>query len=137
MRLLILLLIAFWLPAGQAQTESYGPYQIHYGAFPSAQLEESIAREYGIQRSRIRGVLTVVLTHEGKPTHGMVRVVATDSKGEDVPVEVRRIVDGEHISYLGTFRIEHGEALSFTLEINPLGGEQLLHAAFRQRFFNP
>ena len=42
-------------------------FTIHHNAIPSASLEPSIARQYGIQRSKYRGMLnvSVIKTVEG------------------------------------------------------------------------
>ncbi|RFA31195.1 hypothetical protein CAI21_00645 [Alkalilimnicola ehrlichii] len=128
------LLILLSAPAHAQNTQSFGDYQVYYNAFPSGILQPEMAQNYGVFRSRTRGVLMISVHEDNKPITARIRIDASDAGGGDVPVELRRLRSGNTYSYLGTFPIENEKRVRFRLEIIPEGSSDILHVAFSRTF---
>lgn len=123
--------------SAQAQNRAeYAPYTIYYNAFDSGFLTEDIARQYGVVRSKSRGVLTVNVLRNGKPVSARVEAWIKDADGEPVDVSVRRQAQGQSTDFISTFRVEPPQTLNFTLYVSPSGHDgSPMQIGFTQTFF--
>lgn len=132
--LALLLLLSGGLAHAQGQ-HSAGAYQVHYSALPSAFLTPEVARQYGILRSRVRGVLVVSVQRDGQPVRVRIEAQVGPGGGQLQPLQLRQ-VDTEGLpSYIGSFAIAAGESRQFRLRITPPDSEPL-QIAFSQQFFD-
>lgn len=118
----------------------FGDYTIHYNAFTSDVLQPSMAKAYGIVRSKNRGLLTISIIKNKKGTTGTavrakVTASASNLTGQFRTFDVREIKDGDSIYYMSEFHVAHEEMLDFVLQILPEGQTKVLTVKFRQQFF--
>ncbi len=122
--------------AVQAQQSSeFGDYEIHYSAMPTGALNAQIAQEYGILRSRTRGMIMLTLLRDGQTESGRIDILARDIDDELTEIGAQRITNEGWVSYIGTFPVKAGEALTFEVTVYPHAGGGPLELAFRQTFY--
>ena len=132
--LALLLLLVTGLAQAQGQ-QTIGDYQVYYSAFPSGFLTPEVARDYGILRSRTRGVLLVSVKRAGEPVRVRIEAQVGPGGGRLQPLELRAVQTDDVVSYIGSFAIAEGESRQFQLHIRPPDGEPL-NIAFSQQFFD-
>jgi hypothetical protein len=128
------LLVALPLLATAQQSERFGDYEIHYSAIPTGMLNAEVAREYGLMRSRTRGMVMVTILRDGQAVPGQVDIIARDDNDELTEIPAERVREDGWISYVGTFPIEAGAARIFEIDVNPHAGGEVYSVAFRQTF---
>ena len=133
--LVFALLLALPITVSAQQSDRFGDYEIHYSAMPTGLLNEDIAQSYGILRSRTRGMIMVTVLRDGQPVTARVDITARDINEEITEIGARRVRDSGWVSYVGTFGVKEGEALTFTITVNPHAGGGPFDMAFRQTFF--
>lgn len=136
----MLTLLAFSLTAQAENSTSIPGYTIHHNAVPSASLDPEIARQYGIQRSKYRGMLNVSVIKDipettGKAVDAIIMAKATNIRGQLISIPMRRVTDGNAIYFLGEFRIADQETLNFQLQVKPRGETRFYNAGLSQQFF--
>jgi hypothetical protein len=124
------------------KSKEVGDYTIYYNAFGSSMLQPAIAKQYGIQRSRYRAVLNVVVRKkqpEGgdAPVRAAVTGTATNLNEQMRQLEPREVDEGDAIYYLAEFPVTDQETLDFDLKVTPQGEEKPFRVRFRQQFFIP
>lgn len=134
-----LLLLALLLSSGRALAQqgqhAAGDYTVHYNALPSAFLTPEIARQYGVLRSRVRGVLVVSVLRQGSPVRVRVEAQA-GAPGEPLqPLELRLVETNGTPSYIGSFAIASGESRQFRLRVEP-PDDAPIHIGFTRQFFD-
>jgi hypothetical protein len=138
---LILLLLTLLATAAWAENSTPIPgYTVHHNAIPSASLDPAIAKQYGIQRSKYRGMLNVSIIKEvpgttGTSSEGEVLAKATNIRGQSINIPMRKIEEGNAIYYIGEFRIADQETLNFELQVQPRGERRSYTAKLSQQFF--
>ena len=115
-------------------------FTIHHNAIPSASLEPSVAKQYGIQRSKYRGMLNVsviksVAGTTGESFEAVVLAKANNIRGQLISIPMRRITEGNAIYYIGEFRIADQEKLNFELQVQPKGETRYYTAKLSQEFY--
>lgn len=120
---------------GAQQTQQVGDYTVYYSALPSGFLTPEIAREYGVLRSRTRGVLLVSIKRGAAPVEARIEARVGPGGGRLQPLALRSVRTGEIVSYLGSFAIADGESRQFSLEITPANGKSFT-LSFSQEFFD-
>jgi hypothetical protein len=138
LRLLMVSLISLSVRA-ENSTEIPG-HTVHHNAIPSASLEPAIAQQYGIQRSKYRGMLNVSVIKSVKGTTGhsseaVVLAKATNIRGQLISIPMRKITEGDAIYYIGEFRITDQETLNFEIQVQPRGMSRFYTAKLSQDFF--
>ena len=138
--LVSVLILASPMSALSENSTHTGGYTIHHNALTTDSLPVQVANAYGIQRSKSRALLNVSVIRDepggmGTPVRANIRAVARTLFGQIRPIELREIVEGRAIYYIGDFPVAHREALRFELEILPAGGRYPLRASMRQEFW--
>jgi len=115
-------------------------YAIHHNAITTDQLAPDVARSYGIQRSRNRGLLNVSVIKDVPGTTGTaatatVKATSRNLQGLIRELPMREVRDGTAVYYLGEFPVEHQETLSFTVQVRPQGETTSYTAELSQEFF--
>lgn len=90
-----------------------------------------------------RGVLNVVVLEQmedGKPA-GTVRadvsVTAYNLAGQLLTIDMQPVTANDRISYHGTFDVQYGDELDFTIRVRPPGRKQPFTVDFERRFLPP
>lgn len=133
--LLALALLLSATAANAERVEHLGDYEVHYNALPSAFLSPEMAKAYGLLRSRVRGVLLVSVLKEGEPVPARVAVTALGEAGEPQKFSLRQVEEAGAVSQVGDFRVDDGEVLKFTVQVQPQDSRQPLSFDFKQQFF--
>jgi hypothetical protein len=140
-RLILFTSLCFLSAVGWAENSTAIPgFTIHHNAIPSASLEPSVARQYGIQRSKYRGMLNVsviksVTGTTGESSEAVVLAKANNIRGQLISIPMRKIIEGDAIYYIGEFRIADQEKLHFELQVQPKGETRFYTAKLMQEFF--
>ncbi|MEJ2403898.1 MAG: DUF4426 domain-containing protein [Candidatus Thiodiazotropha sp.] len=135
-----LVLTLFTLPVWAENSTEIPGYTIHHNAIPSDTLEPSIAKAYGIQRSKYRGMLNVSIIKKvpgttGESSSAVVMAKATNLRGQLISIPMRKITDGNAIYYIGEFRIADQETLNFEIQVKPQGETRFYTAKLSQDFY--
>ncbi|MES9939344.1 MAG: DUF4426 domain-containing protein [Candidatus Thiodiazotropha sp. 6PLUC2] len=137
-RLLFVSLIT--LPVWAENSTTIPGYTIHHNAIPSASLEPNVARQYGIQRSKYRGMLNVSIIKSeegttGTPSEAIVMAKANNIRGQLISIPMRKVTEGDAVYYIGEFRIADQETLNFELKVQPRGERRFYTAKLSQDFY--
>ncbi|MCB2263806.1 MAG: DUF4426 domain-containing protein [Candidatus Thiosymbion ectosymbiont of Robbea hypermnestra] len=140
--LLLLLVCALWAPlsAVAENSTSAGGFTVHYNALSTATLTPEVARAYGIERSKYRGMLNVSVIKEQEGTTGTAvsaRVTAEIKAltGQNAGIPMREIKAGSAIYSIGTFSIQDEKTIDFVIEVTPEGTSETFVVNMEQQFF--
>lgn len=122
------------------QAARFGEVEVHYNAMPTDELLPEVAKNYRIERSRNRGMVTLSVLKKtplgvSQPVRARVRVVLPTLTGQSVEVPIREIVEGTAIYYIGEFRITPPQTLKFRVTAQPEGASQPLSFEFERAFY--
>ena len=117
----------------------FGAYEVHYNAVRTDGLTAEIARHYGIQRSTNRVMLNVTVLHKEtgtakKPVEAEVKVAARNLNEQLKDLELRRVLEGDAIYYIGEVSISGTEILVFDITVTPTGTQAPLSVKFTREF---
>lgn len=117
-----------------------GPYTIHHNAFRADTLNPEVARTYGFQRSKHRGLLNVSVIKEEKGTTGIstpatVDVSIVNLMGQKSPIPMREIKDQEAVYYMGEFPVYNEQTINFEIRVKPQGETTTRVVKMSQEFF--
>ncbi len=134
----LLLLLPLCAPA-ENSTRS-GGYTLHHNAIKTDFLSPEIAKTYGIQRSRFRGMVNISVLKDtdgpvAKAVPAEITIKAVNLMGVPKPVELREVREGEAIYYIDDFPVTDGEIVNFELRVVPEGSDKGITARFSQQFF--
>lgn len=137
-----LLLIAGALLAGPAAAEiskKFGDYEVHYNVLTTADLAPEVAKTYGLQRSRNRGMLTVAVLRKNavgvaQPVAAAVEAKALSLTAQLTPIALREIKEQAAVYYIGEFPLA-GDVLRFTVRVQPEGAAGAFQFDFERRFY--
>ena len=119
--------------------QKFGPFEIHYNAMTTDELQPEVARAYKIERSKTRGLLTMAVLKENKmgapsPVPAKLTVYFTNLTQQLGTVPMREVKEGTAIYYLGDFRVAAPDTLKFTATVE-VPGELKQEMTFSQQFF--
>lgn len=138
--LILLVLTLLAMPAWAENSTTIPGYTIHHNAISTASLDPAVARQYGIQRSKYRGMLNVSIIKNQEGTTGtssqaVVLAKATNIRGQLISIPMRMVEEGDAVYYIGEFRIADQETLNFDLQVQPRGETRFYTAKLSQQFF--
>ncbi len=130
----------FSIPAGAEQSQTFGDYTIHYNAINTEMLDPTVAKAYGITRSKNRALLniSVLKDHIGTTVHPVkakVTATATNLTAQMRKIKIRELEDAGAIYYIGEVPIHNEETLEFDIQVQPEGSEETYKLKFQQQFF--
>jgi len=140
-RQLLAFSLGFILFTGAATANSdysvtVGDHTIYYNTFNSSTLQPNIARTFGIPRSNKIAILNVVVKKARKDSaQARVSATATNLNGQMRTINMRKVVDGSAIYYIGDFRFSNEETLKFDIKVTPQGETRATEIKFRKQFF--
>ena len=134
------ILIALAGTAHAENAQDFGDYVVHFNALSTTHLPPTVTREYGLKRSKNRGMINIAVLRKmlgttGKPVSAEISAMATNLAGQKREISLREIREGTAIYYIGSFPITHEETLRFTVDVQPEGSSEAQQVKFRQQFF--
>ena len=105
--------------------EDFGDLRVHYNVMPTLAMNESMAREVGIERDDGRAMIMVALRKlangEELAVEGEVKAVAVDLQGLRQPISFTAVRTGEYTDYIGSFRIVERDSYRFDITVKAGG----------------
>ncbi|TCK17126.1 uncharacterized protein DUF4426 [Thiogranum longum] len=126
--------------ASAENSQDFGDYVVHFNALNTNYLPPSVTREYGLKRSKNRGMVNVAVLRKvmgtaGKPVAAKITASATNLAGQKRDIALREVREGNAIYYIGDFPISHEETLRFTLHVKPGDNADANEVKFIHQFF--
>lgn len=126
--------------AGAEQSTRVGDVTIYHNAITADTLTPEVAKTYGIQRSRNRGVLNVSVIKEqagttGTPVRALVDVDIVDAGEQKTRIPLREIKEQGAVSYLGEFPVGNGQEIEFEIRVRLPGATAPTTIRTSQEFF--
>jgi hypothetical protein len=119
-------------------SQEVGDYIVHYNALSTESLPPTVARAYGITRSKNRGLLNVSVLKKGGLFEGVnadIDATATNLTGQLRSIDLRRVQDQNAVYYLADFSVTDRETLDFSLMVTTPDGARG-SIKFRQQFYS-
>ena len=140
MPFLFSLLIAVSGASFAENSQDFGDYVVHFNALNTTYLPPAATREYGIKRSKNRGMVNITVLYKtlgtaGKPAAASVAAEATNLTGQKRTISLREVREGPAIYYIGDFPITNEETLRFHVNVKPEGQKESYEVNFKQQFF--
>ncbi|WP_447018441.1 DUF4426 domain-containing protein [Shewanella algae] len=141
LRKFLTLLLCLGSLAGVAQAEqkqTVGQFDIHYMALGSTFLTPSIAKSYGIERSRYTGIINIAVldtSEEGNPAVPVeISGLANNLIDTRMQLKFREIREGDAIYYIAEVPYRDDQEINFQILIKH-GNELNTTLAFKQKFY--
>ncbi|MGH8172525.1 MAG: DUF4426 domain-containing protein [Rhodanobacteraceae bacterium] len=118
-------LFAFATSSLHAQnSQDFDAYRVRYSALPTDQLLPDVAREYGISRSRQRGLLNIAVQRNNAgsvsdPIHATLAGSATTLGGQRVALKFREIAEDGAVYYISEFPVSPPDTYRFEIKVTP------------------
>ena len=117
------------------------PYKLQASALRSGMLPAAVAKRHGIDVAPDRGILNVVVLKEqdGKQVTvpADLTAVTINLLRQTHTIEMRKVVENEHVSYIGSFAYQPLRNLRFVINALPQGAIEPLALEFEDRFVHP
>ena len=128
------------LPVQAEQAARFGDVEVHYNAMPTDELLPEVAKNYKIERSRNRGMVTLSVLKKtplgvSQPVKASLKVTIPTLTGQSIDVPLREIVEGTAIYYIGEFRVNPPQTLKLKVSAQPEGTPQPLAFEFEKAFY--
>lgn len=134
--LLSLVFFLAWAPAQAEKAMEIDGLSIHYSAFTSAFLQPNVAKNYGITRSRFRGVLTIsVLKEEEGSQHAFITGKAINLSSQEKALVFKEVKEANSVYYIATFPYTDKEHLRFEVDVTPENENRTHSLSFKQVFY--
>ena len=130
-------LFAFQSIALAENSGSVGNYIVHFNALATESLPPSVARAYGITRSKNRGLLNISVLKKGGEFQGVeasIDVSATNLTGQLRNIKLRKIEEQNAVYYISDFSVADGETLDFSIKVTT-ADDETGNFKLRQQFF--
>jgi hypothetical protein len=144
MRLLTHVRIIFlWLallagPSLAQQSETFGPFELHYSVVNTTFLNPTIAATYGITRGEKRAILNLAVRENlasGSEARAMLLQGRTWDLIQNQTLEFREIREGEAIYYIAEFPFINEEWRFFEIDFRPTGAQQTYTFKFKHQLY--
>ncbi|VAW80140.1 FIG003551: hypothetical protein [hydrothermal vent metagenome] len=126
--------------ASAENSQDFGNYVVHFNALNTNYLPPAITREYGLKRSKNRGMINVAVLRKvmgttGTPVAAEISASATNLTGQKRDIALREVREGNAIYYIGDFPISHEETLRFKLHVKPGDDGEANEVKFTHKFY--
>ena len=137
---LFALSLFFSLSAQAELSQKFGDIEVHYNALATSELQPEIAKNYKIDRSQNRGLVTISILKKNKlgvaqPIQAELGVNAVNLNSQLTNIDMREVKEGGAIYYLGEYRLSPPDTLKFTVNVKPRGASESHKVEFQQKFF--
>lgn len=121
------------------QAEKFGNVEVHYNAMLSTALLPDVAKNYNIDRSPTRGILTISVLKKNamgvaQPIPARLSAYMVNLNNQLGDISMREVREGSAIYYLGEFRVVPPNTLKFTVAVEA-NGEPRREVTFSQKFY--
>ena len=136
-----LLALALVTPSAMAeQAVKFGDIEVHYNAMPTSELQPEVAKNYKLERSQTRGLLTVSVLKKnqlgiGQPIKAEIEAHMVNQYSQLGNIDLREVQEGAAIYYLGEFRMSPPDTLKFTLTVKPQGSTKPYKVEFDRKVY--
>jgi Domain of unknown function (DUF4426) len=144
MRLLPALCVTFvWLALlpGETraqQSETFGPFELHYSVVNTTFLDPKVAATYGIIRGEKRAILNLAV-RENLSNGSVPRAMQLQGRTWDLiqsqTLEFREIREGETVYYIAEFAFINEEWRHFEINFRPDGADQTYTFTFKHQLY--
>jgi len=120
------------------QTETFGPFELHYSVVNTTFLDPTVAATYGITRGEKRAILNLAVREklaDGSAARPMVLQGRTSDLMQQQTLEFREIREGEAIYYIAEFSFINEEWRFFEIEFRPEGATQSYTFKFKHQLY--
>ncbi len=138
MRFLIICLALVASPAPAQQSETFGPFELHYSVVNTTFLEPDIAATYGITRGEKRAILNLAARENvagGSESRTMALKGRTWDLMQEQALEFREIREGDAVYYIAEFAFINEEWRFFEFDFRPSGAQQSYTFKFKHQLF--
>lgn len=139
-RLLITLLVTLSLPVGAEQVLEQDGYVLHYVDLNSLELTPDIARQYGVERSKARGLVIMNLQGDDGGFDSVPAKVSGKIRnliGQQRMEWLRSVQEQDAEYHIASFRFSHLETMRFEFEVWPDGAERPLTLKYNRQYYTP
>ena len=135
----VLVLTASLIGIAQAeQKQQVGNFDIHYMALSSTFLTPTIAKSYGIERSRYSGLINIAVLNNSEDNNPAVPVeisgVANNLLDARIDLKFREIREGDAIYYIAEVPYRDDQEINFQIAIK-YGSKLNTTLNFKQKFY--
>ena len=122
------------------QSVKFGDIEVHYNAMPTSELLPEVAKNYKLERSQTRGLLTISVIKKnqlgvGQPIKAEVTAHFVNQYSQLGGIDMREVQEGPAIYYLGEFRMSPPDTLKFTANVKPQGSTQTYKVEFDRKVY--
>jgi hypothetical protein len=115
-------------------------YTVHHNAFTTDTLTPEVAKAYGLQRSKFRGMLVVTVIKDEPGTIGTSVPARVETKtvalsGQTARMPMREFKDQKATYYIADFPVHNQETKSFVIGVTPEGSQKSFTVKMSQEFF--
>jgi hypothetical protein len=126
--------------ANAENSTSADGFTIHHNAISADTLTPEVAKAYGFQRSKFRGLLNVSVIKDvpdttGTPVPALLQADILLLTGQKSPLVMREIREGNAIYYIGEFPVQNAQTIDFAIEVRPQGSDKTVRIRMDQDFF--
>ncbi|CAA0115698.1 Uncharacterised protein [Halioglobus japonicus] len=136
---IFMLLLPLLASTAQAQqSETFGPYELHYSVVNTTFLDPKIAETYGITRGEKRAILNLAVREnlaEGSEPRAMDLQGSTWDLIQNQALEFREIREGQAIYYIAEFAFINEEWRFFEIDFRPTGAQQTYTFKFKHQLY--
>lgn len=135
--LIALVALSFSATSSTENMKKMDDLNVHYIALSSAFLTPEIARSYGIERSRYKGLVNISVldnTQTGNPSKTVfINGKARNDVGQIKSLEFTEVKEGDAVYYLAQVSYTNKETIYFDINITDKGKQHNLK--FSQKFY--
>jgi len=119
----------------------FGDYVVHVSAMLTADLTPQVAQSYGITRSENKALVNLVVLKRSEnvggdtPVAADVSMSAANLTGQLKNTELREVVDGPGIYYIGETTVDDRETINFDFDVRPKDSSRQLLIRFTHQFY--
>jgi hypothetical protein len=120
------------------QSQTFGPFELHYSVVNTTFLDPKIAATYGIIRGEKRAILNLAVRErltDGSAARAMVLQGRTWDLIQNQALEFREIREGESIYYIAEFPFINEEWRFFEIDFRPAGADQTYTFQFKHQLY--
>lgn len=120
------------------QTETFGPFDLHYSVVNTTFLDPEIASSYGITRGKKRAILNLALREnlvDKSEARSMLLQGRTWDLIQSQTLEFKEIREGEAVYYIAEFAFINEEWRFFEVDFRPSGADQTYSFKFKHQLY--
>ena len=121
------------------QSETFGPYELHYSVVNTTFLDPQIAETYGIARGKKRAILNLAIRKNVSTEESEASAMTLEGKTWDLiqnqALQFSEIREGGAIYYIAQFSFINEEWRFFEIDFRPSGSDKTYTYKFKHQLF--